>query len=250
MNMNTHTGAPTRGVVAVTGGSAGIGKAIVERLLGEGHEVVSLARRRSGIDHARLHEVEVDLIDRKATAEAAADIARRFELGAIVHNAGIIRGALLSDVKLDDLDDLVNLHLGSAILLVQAALPGMRERRHGRIVLMSSRAALGAQTRTSYSATKAGMLGMARTWALELAPEGITVNVIAPGPVHSEMFYDVVPAGSEREQKLAASIPVGRIGEPADVARTVSFFIHPDAGFITGQVLYVCGGSSLGSLTI
>ncbi len=246
--MNTRKG--PRGAVAVTGGSAGIGKSIVERLLSEGYEVVSLARRRSGIDHARLHEVEVDLMDRKATAQAAADIAARFELGAIIHNAGVIRGALLPDVKLGDLDALVNLHLASAILLVQAALPGMRERRYGRILLMSSRAALGAQTRTSYSATKAGMLGMARTWALELAPEGITVNVVAPGPIHSEMFYDVIPAGSEREQKLAASIPVGRIGEPDDVARTVSFFIHPDAGFITGQVLYVCGGASLGSLAL
>jgi NAD(P)-dependent dehydrogenase (short-subunit alcohol dehydrogenase family) len=248
MNMNTRN--QPRGATVVTGGSAGIGKSIVESLLAEGHEVVSLARRRSGIAHARLHEVEVDLIDRQATAQAAADIAQRFELGAIVHNAGIIRGALLSEVKLEDLDDLVNLHLGSAVQLVQAALPGMRERRYGRIVLMSSRAALGAQTRTSYSATKAGMLGMARTWALELAPEGITVNVIAPGPVHSEMFYDVIPAGSEREQKLAASIPVGRIGEPQDVARTVSFFIAPDAGFITGQVLYVCGGASIGSISL
>jgi NAD(P)-dependent dehydrogenase (short-subunit alcohol dehydrogenase family) len=136
------------------------------------------------------------------------------------------------------------------VQLVQATLPGMRERRFGRIVLMSSRAALGAQTRTSYSATKAGMLGMARTWALELAPHGITVNVVAPGPVHTEMFYDVIPAGSEREHKLAASIPVGRVGEPADVARAVSFFIHPEAGFVTGQMLYVCGGASIGSLSL
>jgi len=237
-------------VAAVTGGSAGIGKAIVERLLADGYDVVSLARRRSGIDHARLHEVEVDLMDRAATGDAARDIARRFELTTVVHNAGVIRPALLSEVKLEDLDALVNLHLGAAVQLVQAALPAMRERRFGRVLLLSSRAALGAQTRTAYSATKAGMLGMARTWALELAPEGITVNVVAPGPVHTEMFYDVIPAGSEREQKLAASIPVGRIGEAGDVARTVSFFIHPEAGFITGQVLYVCGGASLGSLSL
>jgi NAD(P)-dependent dehydrogenase (short-subunit alcohol dehydrogenase family) len=237
-------------VAAVTGGSAGIGKVIVERLLSEGYDVVSLARRRSGIDHARLHEVEVDLTDRAATKQAAGEIARRFELTTIVHNAGVIRPALLPEVQLEDLDALVNLHLGSAVLLAQAALPHMQERRFGRILLLSSRAALGAQTRTSYSATKAGMLGMARTWALELAPQGITVNVVAPGPVHTDMFYDVIPAGSEREQKLAASIPVGRIGEPEDVARSVSFFIQPEAGFITGQVLYVCGGASLGSLSL
>jgi 3-oxoacyl-[acyl-carrier protein] reductase len=168
----------------------------------------------------------------------------------LIHNAGVIRPALLPDVQLTDIDALVNLHWGAALQLVQACLPTMRERKFGRILLMSSRAALGAQTRTAYSATKSGMLGLARTWALELAPHGITVNVVAPGPVHTEMFYDVIPAGSEREQKLAASIPVGRIGEAADVARAVSFFIHPDAGFITGQSLYVCGGASLGSLSL
>ncbi|HEY1229643.1 MAG TPA: SDR family oxidoreductase, partial [Ramlibacter sp.] len=102
----------------------------------------------------------------------------------------------------------------------------------------------------AYSATKSGMLGLARTWALELAPHGITVNVVAPGPVHTEMFYDVIPSGSEREQKLAASIPVGRIGESADVARAVSFFTDPANSYVTGQVLYVCGGTSVGALTL
>lgn len=237
-------------VAAVTGGSAGIGKAICESLLAQDYEVVSLARRKSETSHPRLHSIEVDLSDRAATAQAAREMAQRFEVTTIVHNAGVIRPALLPEVELEDLDALMNLHLGSAVLLVQAALPTMRARQFGRILLMSSRAALGAQTRTSYSATKAGMLGMARTWALELARDGITVNVVAPGPVHTEMFYDVIPAGSEREQKLAASIPVGRVGEPGDVARAVSFFIHPEAGFITGQTLYVCGGASLGSIAL
>jgi len=237
-------------VAAVTGGSAGIGRSICERLLAEDYEVVSLARRASELQHFRLHSIEVDLMDRAATAQAAGELVRRFPVDTLIHNAGVIRPALLPEVRLEDLDALVNLHLGCAVQLVQAALPTMREQRFGRILLLSSRAALGAQTRTSYSATKAGMLGMARTWALELAPEGITVNVVAPGPVHTEMFYDVIPAGSERERKLAASIPVGRVGEPADVARAVSFFVHPDAGFITGQVLYVCGGASLGSLSL
>lgn len=237
-------------VAAVTGGSAGIGKAICEALLADGYEVISLARRKSDIAHPKMHDIEVDLMDRAATGEAARELARRFEVTTLVHNAGVIRPALLPEVDLTDLDALVNLHLGAAVQLVQATLPAMRAQRFGRIVLMSSRAALGAQTRTSYSATKAGMLGMARTWALELAPHGITVNLVAPGPVHTEMFYDVIPAGSEREQKLAASIPVGRIGEAADVSRAVSFFIHPDAGFVTGQMLYVCGGASLGSLSL
>jgi len=240
----------TTRIAAVTGGSAGIGRAICESLLAQEYEVVSLARRRGDIDHPRFHNIEVDLTDRQATADAVKELVRRFDVTTVIHNAGVIRPALLPEVQLDDLDALVELHLGCAIRLVQAALPAMRERRFGRIVLLSSRAALGAQTRTSYSATKAGMLGMARTWALELAGDGITVNVVAPGPIHTDMFYDVIPAGSERERQLAASIPVKRVGEASDVARAVSFFVHPDNGFITGQVLYVCGGASLGSISL
>jgi NAD(P)-dependent dehydrogenase (short-subunit alcohol dehydrogenase family) len=126
----------------------------------------------------------------------------------------------------------------------------MRAERFGRVVLLSSRAAVGLATRTNYSATKAGMLGMARTWALELAAEGITVNVVAPGPIRTDMFHEVVEAGSEKERRLAASVPVKRLGEAADVARAVRFFVDPANGFITGQVLYVCGGTSVGSLAL
>jgi NAD(P)-dependent dehydrogenase (short-subunit alcohol dehydrogenase family) len=239
-----------RQVAAVTGGSAGIGKAICAALLARDCEVVSLARGRSGIRHPQLHEIDVDLTDRRATADVVHELAQRFPITTVVHNAGAMRPALLPDVQLDDLDALAALHLGCAIQLVQAVLPAMHERHFGRIVLVSSRAALGAQTRTSYSATKAGMIGMARTWALELAADGITVNVVAPGPIHTDMFCQVIPAGSEREQKLAASIPVQRVGEPDDVARAVSFFVDPDNSFITGQVLYVCGGASLGSIAL
>jgi NAD(P)-dependent dehydrogenase (short-subunit alcohol dehydrogenase family) len=237
-------------IAAVTGGSAGIGKAICEDLLAKGYEVISLARRKSDIADPRMHSIEVDLMDRAATAEAVQGLVRRFEVDTLVHNAGVIRAALLSDVKLADLDALVELHLGCAIQLVQAALPVMRARRFGRVILLSSRAALGLSTRTSYSATKAGMLGMARTWALELAPEGITVNVVAPGPIRTDMFYDVVEQGSEKERALAASVPVRRLGESADVARAVGFFADPANSFVTGQVLYVCGGTSVGSLAL
>lgn len=239
-----------RRVAAVTGGSAGIGKAICADLLARGWEVVSLARRRCDIDDPKLHSLEVDLADRAATAEAARELTRRFEMTAVVHNAGVIKPALLPDVQLADLDALLDLHLGCAIQLVQAALPAMRAARFGRVVLLSSRAALGLATRTSYSATKAGMLGMARTWALELAPDGITVNVVAPGPIGTDMLHELIPAGSEKERQLAASIPVRRLGEAADVARAVAFFCDPGNGFVTGQVLYVCGGASVGSLSL
>jgi 3-oxoacyl-[acyl-carrier protein] reductase len=240
----------THPVAAVTGGSAGIGKAICADLLAQGYEVVSLARRRCEIDHPKLYNIEVDLMDRAATAEAARELVQRFEVRTVVHNAGVIRPALLPEVKLDDLDALVELHLGCAIQLVQAALPAMRAERFGRVVLLSSRAAVGLATRTNYSATKAGLLGMARTWALELAGDGITVNVVAPGPIRTEMFYEVVEAGSEKERALAASVPVQRLGESSDVARAVRFFADPANSFVTGQVLYVCGGTSVGSLAL
>jgi NAD(P)-dependent dehydrogenase (short-subunit alcohol dehydrogenase family) len=237
-------------VAAVTGGSAGIGLAICEQLLADGYQVVSLARRPCPIAHPRLHSLEVDLLDRAATADAVRELAQRFGPTTLVHNAGVIRPALIADVELDDLDALVELHLGCAIQLVQAALPAMRAARFGRVVLLSSRAAVGLPSRTGYSATKAGMLGMARTWALELAGDGITVNVVAPGPIRTDMLREVVPEGSERERALAAAIPVKRLGEGADVARAVRFFTDPAASFVTGQVLYVCGGASVGSLTL
>lgn len=237
-------------VALVTGGSAGIGASIVDHLLEAGYEVLSLARRAPERQHSSLHPVLVDLADPRATAQAAHEIAAKWPVTTVVHNAGVIRAALLPEVKLADLDALVALHLSSAILLVQSALPAMRAAGFGRVVLLSSRAALGLQTRTSYSATKAGMLGMARTWALELAPQGITVNVVAPGPIQTDMFWDVIPAGSDKEKQVAAGIPVRRIGRPDDVSRAVMFFVDPANGFVTGQVLYVCGGASVGSLTL
>jgi NAD(P)-dependent dehydrogenase (short-subunit alcohol dehydrogenase family) len=240
-----------RPVAIVTGGSTGIGAAICRRMVEAGHDVVSLARRRPEWTHPALHSVEVDLTDARATKEAAADVAKQFPIGTVVHNAGAVRASLLPDVKQDDLHDLTQLHLGAAILIVQAVLPGMRERGFGRIVLISSRAALGLQTRTVYSATKAGIIGMARTWALELAPSGITVNVVAPGPIaNTEMFRQVIAADSEREAALAKAIPVGRLGRPDDVARAVLFFADPANSFVTGQLLYVCGGASVSSFSL
>ena len=234
----------------VTGGSAGIGADICQRMLAEGWHVVSLARRAPEWQHPNLTAINVDLLDAAATAQAARDVAARFAISHFIHNAGVIWPHLLQDATVDELQGLTQIHLGSALTLMQAVLPGMEQTGFGRVVLMSSRGALGLATRTNYSATKAGMIGMARTWALELAPQGITVNVVAPGPIQTPMFYDVVPAGSEREQKLAANIPVGRIGRPDDVTRAVMFFADPANSFVTGQTLYVCGGASVGTLTI
>ena len=231
----------------VTGGSAGIGRAIVQRLLERGEEVVSLDLQPSDL---KVKHVKVDLTDADATRKAAEEICGQHKVSTVIHNAGVIRPALLPDVKLEDFSALVNLHLAAAITLTQAALPAMKAAGYGRVVLVSSRAVLGLATRTSYSATKAGMLGMARTWALELAPIGITVNVVAPGPIETDNFYSVIPRGSPQVERIAQAIPVKRLGRADDVARAVLFFADRDAGFVTGQVLYVCGGTSVGTLTL
>jgi NAD(P)-dependent dehydrogenase (short-subunit alcohol dehydrogenase family) len=239
------------GVAIVTGGAVGIGGEICRQMLAAGHEVFCLDRDAPEFTHPRLHAVHVDLLDEAATRAAAMDIVADRQITHIVHNAGAIRPALLADVQTADLHALTQLHLAAPLVLVQAALPGMRAQKFGRIVLISSRAALGLETRSAYSATKAGMIGLARTWALELAPDGITVNVVAPGPIAgTRMFHDVVPAGSDRAERLAAAIPVRRLGQPADIARAVLFFADAASDFITGQTLFVCGGSSLGSVTI
>jgi NAD(P)-dependent dehydrogenase (short-subunit alcohol dehydrogenase family) len=230
----------------VTGGSAGIGHAIAERLLAAGFEVVSLDLQPSPL---RVKHISVDLTDPEATRQAAAEIARTHAVTTVIHNAGAIRPAPLPDVTLSDLQALTSLHLGAAVTLIQAALPAMKAARYGRVVLVSSRAVLGLPTRSVYSATKAGMLGMARTWALELAPHGVTVNVVAPGPIRTPMFHSIIPEGAHTD-RVAQAIPVGRLGEPDDVARAVMFFADRDAGFITGQVLYVCGGTSVGTLLL
>jgi len=238
-------------VAIVTGGSAGIGKDLCHTLIDEGYRVVNLSRRRPDWTHARLSTIEVDLADAAATADAARAAAGIAPVTHVIHNAGVVRAKLVEQVAVDDVATLAQLHLASALQLVQAALPAMKAQRFGRIILVSSRAALGLATRTAYSATKAGMLGMARTWALELGPYGITSNVVAPGPIEStEMFHEVLPVGDPRIAGLAGSIPVKRLGTPEDVSNAVMFFASRQSGFVTGQVLYVCGGASIGTVVL
>ena len=234
----------------VTGGSAGIGLEIVRQMLDSGYEVISMARRDPEMTHPKLKSVKVDLLDAQATIDASNEIAKHHGVTHVIHNAGVIWPNLLPNVTQEELHGLTQIHLGAAIALVQACLPHMESQQFGRIVMMSSRGALGLQTRTAYSATKAGMVGMTRTWALELAPKGITCNVVAPGPIQTDMFYDVVEPGSEREKNIAKGIPVQRLGRADDVARAVMFFSDPANSFVTGQTLYVCGGASVSSVTI
>ncbi len=231
----------------ITGGNKGIGADLAECLLDRGYKVVSVARNPS--DNPKVINVLCDLLDPAATARAAEEIAR-FDVTHIVHNAGLIWPNLIEDAKAADLAGLTQLHLAAPLTLTQAVLPGMTARGFGRILFNGSRAAMGVPTRTAYSATKAGIIGMARTWALELAPRGITVNVVAPGPIRTDNFWSIIPKDSDREAALAARIPVGRLGEARDVTNAFLYFCDPQTSFVTGQTLYVCGGASLGSIQL
>lgn len=235
----------------ITGGSSGIGLSICHALLDSGYRVLNVSRRAAPLEQAELYNYSLDLTDPEATAAIASKLAAEHQVTDIIHNAGVIRPAPLGSVQLSELEELTQIHLGAAIILVKALLPSLKATANGRIVFIGSRASLGMEARTCYAATKLGMVGMARTWALELAADKITVNVVAPGPIaQTEMFHRVVPEGSEKQQQLAAGIPVKRLGEPQDVARAVLFFLAPENSFITGQTLFVCGGSSLGSLAL
>jgi 3-oxoacyl-[acyl-carrier protein] reductase len=233
-------------VTLVTGGSAGIGRAICEALLAQGRSVVNLDYSLPDWSHPALTSLQADLTDDAQTRRRGAEIAERFAITALVNNAGATRPGTIDTQTVADLDYVVALHLRATMLLTQAALPSLRACGQGRIVNMASRAALGKTERIAYSATKAGLVGMTRTMAMELGGDGITVNAVAPGPIATELFMKSNPAGAPRTRKIIDSIVVKRIGQPDDVARAALFFLSPDNGFVTGQVLYVCGGTTLG----
>ena len=234
----------------VTGTSSGIGRDIAHCMLDRGWRVIGLSWQAHDFTHENFEAVEVDLLDEVATKTVAGTIAARHVVTHVVHCAGLIWPNLLEDVKPEEIDGLTRLHVTSPMILSQAFVPKMRDAGFGRILFISSRAAMGVATRTAYSATKAAVHGMARTWAHELGPDGITVNVVAPGPILTDNFWGIIPKDSERQQRLADQLPVRRLGTVEDVTRAVMFFAEPEAGYVTGQVLFVCGGSSLGGLSL
>lgn len=234
----------------VTGGSSGIGEHLCRELLALGYRVISVARQAPDWQHPDLHSFCADLTDADQTREAARKIAAQHDVTHFIHNAGMILPNLLEEAEVEDLQKLTQLHAGAALTFVQAFLPAMKTRGFGRIVFNSSRAAMGVPTRTAYSYSKAGLHGMARTWALELGPLGITVNVVAPGPVLTANFWGIVDKDSPRQEALANSLPVRRLGTVQDVGKALLYFCDPENGFVTGQTLFVCGGASIGGVSI
>ena len=230
----------------VTGASSGIGRAIAEALLAQGRHVLNIDYKLPDWSHPNLVSLQADLASEADTRARCAQVASDFNVTALVNNAGATRPGTIDTATVADLDHVVALHFRAAMLLTQAVLPTLRASGRGRIVNIASRAALGKTERIVYSATKAGLVGMTRTLAMELGGDGITVNAVAPGPIATELFRNSNPEGAPRTQKIIDSIVVKRIGTPDDVARAALFFLSPDNGFVTGQVLYVCGGTTLG----
>ena len=231
----------------ITGGGRGIGEATSRMMLEVGYKVVSVGLHKPECTHAQFQHIELDLLDEETTRQFAKDLATEKDITHLIHNAGIILPNLLEDMHSDDLLTLTKLHAGSALILMQAFVPFMKDNGFGRVIFNSSRASVGLETRSAYSYSKAGIIGMARTWALELAPFGVTVNTVAPGPVLTDQFWGLVEKDSAQQVKIAASLPVRRIGKPEDVARAILFFSDPENSYVTGQTLYVCGGSSITS---
>ncbi|WP_313331217.1 SDR family NAD(P)-dependent oxidoreductase [Pseudomonas oryzihabitans] len=219
----------------VTGVSSGIGAAIAQRLLAEGWRVTGLSRRPPEQTHPALTWIGVDLADDQALDGVLANIGM---LDAIVHAAGFMRTAPLGALDPADGAAMWHLHVAVASRLVDRLI--QRLATGGRIVLIGSRTMQGAAGRSQYAATKAALVGLVRSWALELASRGITVNLVAPGATETPMLRDPGRAGTPPRLP-----PLGRYVQPEEVAGLTAFLLGPDAGALTGQTLTVCGGASL-----
>jgi len=231
----------------VTGGSGYIGSAISEKLTSDGFDVVVVDRQAPAHAFAR-DFVEVDLSRGEETRAVLAGYCKGRPVTRLVNNAGIVRRRSFEEATTDDFDAVMHVNVQAALVASQVVVPEMRREGIGRIVNISSRAALGKEMRTVYSASKAALIGLTRTMALELAADHITVNAVGPGPIRTPLFESTNPPDSPQTQAILAAIPVGHIGEPSDIAAAVSFLASNAARFVTGQTLYVCGGMTIGAV--
>lgn len=229
----------------VTGASSGIGEAIARTLLDRGIPVVTLQRSPPKLRHEDLHFRAIDLTDLTATRKVAQDVAAEFPVRYLVNNAGQNAPNPLEKATVEELNYVTTITLGAAMVLIQSFVPGMRTAKFGRIVNISSRAILGKSERVVYASAKAGLEGMTRVVAIETGADGITVNAVMPGPVVTAHFNRGHPEGSVKRQTVTDKILVKRLGTPADIAHAVCFLLARESGYITGQSLYVCGGTSI-----
>lgn len=225
--------------VLITGGANGIGAAIAERCRLDGLDVLT-ADRLGG-------DINVDLTDVDATTSAIRECLADGPITRLVNNVGAVFPATVDEQTHEQMTAAWDVNVRTALTCLQPLLPGMKAAGFGRVVNISSRAALGKELRTAYAATKAALIGMTRVWSLELGQFGITVNAVAPGPIATELFEKANPPGHARTRAILESVPVGRMGTPDDVAHSAAYFLDQRSGFVTGQTLFVCGGITVGA---
>lgn len=239
-------------VVLITGSASGIGKRTARRMAENGAKIVinDIVADKVGETVAEFKDAGFDVIgeiadirDKAAVENMIRETVDTFgSLDILVNNAGMERGGALRKLTEEDWDITINVNLKGAFLCSQAAHNHMSEKNHGRIINIASRAWLGGPGQAPYSSAKAGMVGLTRTLALELGRRGITANCIAPGLIHTPLWEELP---EKTRNLLITKQPTGKLGDVDDIANAVLFFADDDAGFITGQVLYVCGGRSL-----
>ena len=231
----------------VSGGSGGIGRAIVRRLIDDGNHVLNIDRVAPDAEFDGETYLACDLENQPQLAAMAQGMAQDFEPRILVNNAAWALPEAFEETGVETLERTLAVNVTAAHMLARALVLPMARHGHGRIVNISSVAAQGKRLRTAYSTSKAAIEGFTKTLALELGASGITVNAIRPGPIDTAAFRAANPPGSDGRARIEANLPVGRMGHPADIANAVSFFASEASGFVTGQVLAVCGGRSVGT---